>query len=120
MSSINAIIGAVSRAIHRVGKKAEFRTDSTRQFEADLLDEAAVMTGPAFSVCLAQSINDIWNKPARITVDEKKKRQGQLREVLSLITPHDTPLEYAIAYVQRPRQVETGQIWDAKFGAAPK
>ena len=96
MSSVNAIVGAVSRAIDRLGKKAEFRSDSAKAFEERLLEDAMEMAGPGFTPCLRSSINDIWNKPRRITVDEKKRRQGQLREILSLVTPHDAPLEKAI------------------------
>lgn len=100
MSSINAVIGAVVRAIDRAGLRSEIRSTSVKQFEEELLQEAMTLGGPVFEWALFLAIQDLWNKPRRITVDEKKKRQGALRELLSVITPHDTPIEMAIEEVE--------------------
>lgn len=108
MSSIAAIIGAVVRAIDRAGLRSEIRSTSVKQFEEALLHEAADLGGPTFEWALFLAIQDLWNKPRRITVDEKKKRQGHLRELLSVITPHDTPIEMAIEEAPCPTCGATG------------
>ena len=93
MSSINATISAVNRALGRLGRKSDLKSSSVKRMEESILREAAAMVKPDLAAAIHMSINDIWNKPATLSAADKKIRQGKMREVLSIITPHDTPLE---------------------------
>lgn len=93
MSSIDSIISSVTRAINRLGKKSEIRRDPVRLMEEAILREAQELVRSDLAECIEASIRDIWSKPMPLTADSKRIRQGKLREVLSIITPHDTPIE---------------------------
>ena len=46
MSSVNAIIGAVNRAIDRLGRKSALKRDAVKELEESMLREAAGDGGP--------------------------------------------------------------------------
>lgn len=98
--SNTALIGALSRAIARTGgaRTKVKGSDSIRAFEEGLLRVAAARFegSPEIVAAIEIAIRDIWQKPLPPTVAEKQRRVGDLRQAISLLTVHDTPLELAI------------------------
>jgi hypothetical protein len=102
VTSPQSLIGAVQRAIDRLGRrKTKFTKDALRTFEASLLREAAARTGgdPEIIVAIEACARDVFQAPFALTPAGKEQRVAALRRAIAILSQEldPTPLERAIA-----------------------